>query len=122
MPAYTAKPWKSNALVAASWNLVLLLVMVAYLHHLYMDFAQPEWLQVTGQLASYLISVPASVVRFSSRLLLVFGAERRWKLPPLMLSLGVVGWARGAVAGVPHSPVRVNGRFPSALWVPARFH
>ena len=75
MPAYTGRPWKSNTLVAASWNLVLLLVMFAYLHHLYMDFAQPQWLQVTGQLSSYLISVPAAVVTIFSTLALVYGCE-----------------------------------------------
>jgi cytochrome c oxidase subunit I len=122
MPAYTAKPWKSNALVAASWNLVLFLVMFAYLHHLYMDFAQPEWLQVTGQLASYLISVPAAVVTIFSTLVLVYGSETKWKLPSLMLYLGVMGWAIGGVAAVIDSTVAVNSRFHNTLWVPAHFH
>jgi cytochrome c oxidase subunit 1 len=122
MPAYTGKPWKSNALVAASWNLVLFLVMFAYLHHLYMDFAQPEWLQVTGQLASYLISVPAAVVTIFSTLVLVYGSETKWKLPSLMLYLGVMGWAIGGVAAVIDSTVAVNSRFHNTLWVPAHFH
>lgn len=122
MPAYTGRPWKSNALVAASWNLVLLLVMFAYLHHLYMDFAQPQWLQVTGQLASYLISVPAAVVTIFSTLVLVHGATMRWKLPSILLYLGVMGWAIGGVAAVIDSTVMVNSRFHNTLWVPAHFH
>jgi len=122
MPAYTGRPWKSNALVAASWNLVLLLVMFAYLHHLYMDFAQPRWLQVIGQLSSYLISVPAAVVTIFSTLALVYGAHMRWKLPSLMLYLGVMGWAIGGVAAVIDSTVMVNSRFHNTLWVPAHFH
>jgi cytochrome c oxidase subunit I len=122
MPEYTGRPWKSNTLVAASWNLVLLLVMFAYLHHLYMDFAQPQWLQVTGQLASYLISVPAAVVTIFSTLALVYGANMRWKLPSLMLYLGVMGWAIGGVAAVIDSTVMVNSRFHNTLWVPAHFH
>jgi cytochrome c oxidase subunit I len=122
MPAYTGKPWKSNRLVAASWNVVLLLVMFAYLHHLYMDFAQPEWLQVTGQLASYLISVPAAVVTIFSTLALVAGSKMRWRLPPTLLYLGVMGWAIGGVAAVIDSTVMVNTRFHNTLWVPAHFH
>jgi len=122
MPVYTGRPWKSNALVAASWNLVLFLVMFAYFHHLYMDFAQPQWLQVTGQLASYLISVPAAVVTIFSTLVLVYGANMRWKLPSLMLYLGVMGWAIGGVAAVIDSTVMVNTRFHNTLWVPAHFH
>ncbi|HKF65078.1 MAG TPA: cbb3-type cytochrome c oxidase subunit I [Vicinamibacterales bacterium] len=122
MPAYTGRPWKSNALVAASWNLVLLLVMFAYLHHLYMDFAQPQWLQVAGQLSSYLISVPAAVVTIFSTLVLVYGSKMRWKLPSVLLYLGVMGWAIGGVAAVIDSTVMVNSRFHNTLWVPAHFH
>jgi cytochrome c oxidase subunit 1 len=122
LPAYTGKPWKSNRLVAASWNIVLLLVMFAYLHHLYMDFAQPQWLQVTGQLASYMISVPAAVVTIFSTLALVAGSKMRWQLPSVLLYLGVMGWAIGGVAAVIDSTVMVNSRFHNTLWVPAHFH
>jgi cytochrome c oxidase subunit I len=122
MPAYTGRPWKANKLVAGSWNLVLFLVMFAYLHHLYMDFAQPQWLQVLGQLSSYLISVPAAVVTIFSTLVLVSGSNTRWKLPSTLLYLGVMGWAIGGVAAVIDSTVVVNSRFHNTLWVPAHFH
>jgi cytochrome c oxidase subunit 1 len=122
MPAYTGRPWKANTLVAASWNLVLLLVMFAYLHHLYMDFAQPQWLQVVGQVSSYLISVPAAAVTIFSTLALVYGSRTEWKLPAVMLYLGVMGWAIGGVAAVIDSTVMVNSRFHNTLWVPAHFH
>ena len=122
LPAYTGRPWKTNTLVVYSWNLVLLLVMVAYLHHLYMDFAQPRWLQVTGQLSSYLISVPAAVVTIFSTLVLVYGSTMRWRLASWMLFLGVMGWAIGGVAAVIDSTVAVNTHFHNTLWVPAHFH
>jgi cytochrome c oxidase subunit 1 len=122
MPAYTRRPWKANVLVAASWNLVLLLVMFAYLHHLYMDFVQPRWLQVAGQASSYLISVPAAVVTIFSTLALVYGAQTRWTLSSILLYLGVMGWAIGGVAAVIDSTVMVNSRFHNTLWVPAHFH
>jgi cytochrome c oxidase subunit I len=101
---------------------VLLLVMFAYLHHLYMDFAQPRWLQVTGQLSSYLISVPAAVVTIFSTLVLIYGSTMRWRLPSVLLFLGVMGWAIGGVAAVIDSTVAVNTHFHNTLWVPAHFH
>jgi len=122
LPTYTGRPWKTNSLVVFAWNLVLLLVMFAYLHHLYMDFAQPRWLQVAGQLSSYLISVPAAVVTIFSTLVLVYGSTMRWRLPSVMLFLGVMGWAIGGVAAVIDSTVAVNTRFHNTLWVPAHFH
>lgn len=122
MPAYTGRPWKTNGLVVGAWNLTLLLVSFAYLHHLYMDFAQPQWLQVLGQLSSYLISIPAAVVTIFSTLVLVHGANMRWRLAPTMLFLGVMGWAIGGVGAVIDSTVAVNTQFHNTLWVPAHFH
>jgi cytochrome c oxidase subunit 1 len=122
MPLYSERPWKTNKLVALAWNAVLFLVMFAYFHHLYMDFAQPRWLQFLGQISSYLISVPAAVVTIFSALVLVYGARMRWTLVPLLLYLGVMGWAIGGVAAVIDSTVAVNFRFHNTLWVPAHFH
>jgi cytochrome c oxidase subunit 1 len=122
MPAYTGRPWKTNALVVLSWNAVLGLVMFAYFHHLYMDFAQPRWLQVLGQLSSYLISVPAAVVTIFSSLVLVYRSRTRWTLAPTLLYAGVMGWAIGGVAAVIDSTITVNTQFHNTLWVPAHFH
>ncbi len=122
MPAHTGRPWKTNRLVVASWNLVLALVMFAYLHHLYMDFVQPRWVQVLGQLSSYLISVPAAVVTIFSALVLTWRSRTRWSLAPTLLFLGVMGWAIGGVAAVIDSTIQVNRMFHNTLWVPAHFH
>jgi len=123
MPAYTGRPWKTNTtLVVLSWNTVLALVMFAYLHHLYMDFAQPRWMQVLGQLSSYLVSVPAAVVTIFSTLVLTYRSQTRWSLAPTLLYLGVMGWAVGGVAAMIDSTISVNQLFHNTLWVPAHFH
>ena len=122
MPSYAGRPWKTNGLVVGAWNLTLLLVSFAYFHHLYMDFAQPQWLQVFGQISSYLISIPAAVVTIFSTLVLVYGADMRWRLPSILLFFGVMGWAIGGVGAVIDSTVAVNSHFHNTLWVPAHFH
>jgi cytochrome c oxidase subunit 1 len=122
MPEYTGRPWKMNRMVALAWNSVLFLVIFAYLHHLYMDFVQPRWLQYLGQISSYLISLPAAVVTIFSTLVLVWGARMRWSLTALLLYLGVMGWAVGGVAALIDSTVAANFRFHNTLWVPAHFH
>ncbi|MGE3707107.1 MAG: cbb3-type cytochrome c oxidase subunit I, partial [Vicinamibacterales bacterium] len=111
LPAYVGRPWKTNGLVVGAWNLTLLLVSFAYLHHLYMDFVQPRWVQVLGQISSYLISLPASVVTIFSALFLVYRANLRWRLAPILLVLGVMGWAIGGVGAVIDSTVAVNSHF-----------
>ena len=59
LPTYAGRPWQTNRVVAMAWGAVLFLILFAYFHHLYMDFAQPTWIQKFGQISSYLLSVPA---------------------------------------------------------------
>jgi cytochrome c oxidase subunit 1 len=66
--------------------------------------------------------VPAAVVTIFSTLVLLYGSTMRWRLPSLMLFLGVMGWAIGGVAAVIDSTVAVNAHFHNTLWVPAHFH
>jgi len=122
LPAYAGRPWKTNRIVAISWNCVLLIVLFAYFHHLYMDFVQPGILQTIGQVASYASAIPAAVVTIFGALLLVYRARMRWNLASLLLYLGLAGWAIGGVGAVIDSTISANLRLHNTLWVPAHFH
>jgi cytochrome c oxidase subunit 1 len=122
LPLYAGRPWKTTRPVAIAWNALLFLIFFAYFHHLYMDFAQPRWVQTFGQLSSYLLSVPAGVVSIFGALTLVYAAPMRWRLPSALLFLGVMGWAIGGIAAVIDSTVQFNVHFHNTLWVPAHFH
>lgn len=122
LPQYAGRPWKTNKVVVISWNAVLLIVLFAYFHHLYMDFVQPGALQYLGQIASYASAIPASVVTLFGALLLVFHARMRWNLVSILLFLGLAGWAIGGIGAVIDSTISVNVRLHNTLWVPAHFH
>jgi cytochrome c oxidase subunit 1 len=122
LPAYAGRPWKTNRIVAISWNCVLLIVLVAYFHHLYMDFVQPGVLQTIGQVASYASAIPAAVVTIFGALLLVYRSRMRWNLASLLFFLGLAGWAIGGVGAVIDSTISANVRLHNTLWVPAHFH
>ncbi len=122
LPEYAGRPWKTNKIVVVSWNMVLLIVLVAYFHHLYMDFVQPGILQYIGQVASYASAIPAAVVTIFGALLLVYRSRMRWNLASLLFFLGLVGWAIGGVGAVIDSTISVNARLHNTLWVPAHFH
>lgn len=122
LPDYAGRPWKTNKIVVISWNTVLLIVLFAYFHHLYMDFVQPGVFQYVGQIASYASAIPASVVTLFGALLLVFHAPMRWNLVSVLIVLGLVGWAIGGVGAVIDSTISVNLRLHNTLWVPAHFH
>ncbi|MBV6430182.1 MAG: hypothetical protein IANPNBLG_00286 [Bryobacteraceae bacterium] len=122
LPAFAGRPWKTSKLVAIAWNAVLLLVLFAYLHHLYMDFAQPRWVQVAGQTASYFLSLPAAAVTIFGVLALIYRSGFRWTMASRLLVCGVLGWVIGGIAAVIDATVAVNSVFHNTLWVPAHFH
>jgi len=122
LPNYAARPWKMSKVVAAAWNAVLLLLVLAYLHHLYMDFAQPRVVQDAGQVVSYFLSIPAAVVSIFGGLALVYASKMRWTLASWFFFLGLMGWGIGRVGAVIDSTVAMNYRFHNTLWVPAHFH
>ena len=122
LPDYAGRPWKTNKIVVMSWNTVLLIVLVAYFHHLYMDFVQPGILQYIGQIASYASAIPAAVVTMFGALLLVFHARMRWNLASMLLFLGLAGWAIGGIGALIDSTISANVRLHNTLWVPAHFH
>ncbi len=122
LPIYAGRPWKTNRVVSISWNCVLLIVLVAYFHHLYMDFVQPGVLQTIGQIASYSSAIPAAVVTIFGALLLVYHARVRWNLASILMFLGLAGWAIGGIGAVIDSTITANLRLHNTLWVPAHFH
>jgi len=122
LPTYAGRPWKTNRVVAIAWDAVLFLILFAYFHHLYMDFAQPTWVQKFGQICSYLLSVPAGVVSIFGTLLLVYASKMKWTFASMLFFLGIMGWGVGGIAAVIDSTVAVNFHFHNTLWVPAHFH
>ena len=122
LPDFSGRPWKSNSIVVLSWNAVLLLVLVAFFHHLYMDFAQPVAVQYFGQIASYLSAIPATVVTIFGVMTQVYRSGIRWTFVPLTMILGLMGWIVGGLAAVVDSTIAVNVFFHNTLWVPAHFH
>ncbi len=122
LPRFTNRPWPTNRIVALSWNLVLVFVLGAFLHHLYMDFAQPKFLQFLGQIFSYASAVPATVVTVFGVVAQVYRSGIRWSFVPLALYCGIVGWVIGGFAAIIDSTIAVNFILHNTLWVPAHFH
>lgn len=122
LPVYTNKPWKTNRITVISWNSVLLIVLLAYFHHLYLDFVQPSALQYIGQVASYVSSLPAALVTLFGALTLIFRSSMKWNITTTFLVLGLMGWGIGGMAAVIDSTIAINAKLHNTLWVPAHFH
>ncbi len=122
LPSYARRPWKATRPVAIAWLVTISVVMLAFFHHLYQDFVQPEAVQVIGNVASYGAAVPPLVVTIFGCVTLVYRSGIRWSAAPLFLYLGVMGWAAGGFGAVLDSTPAINQVLHNTLWVPAHFH
>lgn len=122
MPEFTHHEWKTNKILVYSWNVTFICILFAYFHHLYMDFAQPESVQVLGQIISYLSAVPATGVTMFSMISQVYHSKIRWSIVPLLFLVGMGGWALGGFAAVVDSTIAFNSILHNTLWVPGHFH
>lgn len=114
--------WKTTWYVAIAWNLSLIFILTAFFHHLYMDFVQPLALQIVGQLASYLASLPAAGVTVFSIIIAVYRVKIKWNLTNFLFFLGIIGWVIGGLGAVIDSTISNNIVLHNTLWVPAHFH
>ena len=122
LPEYTKRPWKTNKIVVAAWNTTLVLVIVAYWHHLYMDHAQPLFVTILGQVASYISPIPATVATIFGTIGNVYRSGMKRHFVPLAFLLGFLGWLVGGVPAVIDATVAANFTFHNTLWVPGHFH
>lgn len=123
MPRFTGRAWKTNRVVVVAWNATLIFIMLAYFHHLYMDFAQSEELQYLGEIFSYASAIPATVVTVFGIIAQIYRLGiRRWKFVPATFALGTMGWVIGGFAAIIDATITNNFVFHNTLWVPAHFH
>ena len=122
LPVYTKRPWKSNKIVAISWNFAFVAVALAYFHHLMLDFAQPDFIQIIGQIGSYAAAFPATVVTITGGLIIVYKSGMKWKIAPMYLFLGLMGWGIGGFAAVLDGTAAFNAVLHNTMWVPGHFH
>ena len=122
LPRYTNRKWKTSAVFAVGWWSTMVFLLIAYFHHLYLDFAQPQSLQYVGEIASYLSAIPVTVVTVYGGLLLVWRSDMRWRLGSLFMYVGMGGWVVGGAGALLDASVPFNVRLHNTLWVPAHFH
>ncbi len=122
LPRYAGRPWKTTKPIVIGWLATLLLVTIAYSHHLYMDFVQPRSAEVISTVASSAAAIPVAVVTIYTGMMLVWGSRYRWTLASVLVYLGFAGWAIGGSGAVIDSLIPINFRFHNTLWVPAHFH
>ncbi len=122
LPRYTGKPYPISRPFIWSWAASTLFVIIVYPHHLMIDFAQPRWLTIMGQVVSWGAGFPVFLVTTYGALGNIRGSGVRWTMPSRLLVLGVFGWAAGIVPAILDGTVRNNLVMHNTQWVPGHFH
>ncbi|HEY6158205.1 MAG TPA: cbb3-type cytochrome c oxidase subunit I [Gemmatimonadales bacterium] len=119
---HTGRRWPASRHVAVAWNLVLLLVLLPWPHHLYQDFAQPTFMPIAAEAISFLVGIPSFLVTIFGALGRINRSGMQWSVPMILVALGLWGWVTGGLGAVLDSVIQVNQVTHNTLWVPAHFH
>lgn len=122
IPVYTGRPWKANKPFLLAWTCSTIFVLIVYPHHLLMDFAMPTWMEIMGQIISYLSGIPVLLVTAFGALTYVYRSGIKWGMPASLLFLAVFGWAAGSIPAIVDGTIVVNLVLHNTQWVPGHFH
>lgn len=122
LPIYTHRSWKTNRVFYIGWSSSTVMVLIAYPHHLLMDFATPHWVLVAGQIISWMSGLPVALVTAFGALTNVYRSGIRWDTASGLLFVGMAGWIIGGIPAIIDSTIPVNSVLHNTLWVPGHFH
>ncbi|MEO6927415.1 MAG: cbb3-type cytochrome c oxidase subunit I [Rhodanobacter sp.] len=122
LPRYSGKPYPISRAFLWSWAVSTLFVIIVFPHHLLMDFAEPRWFAVMGQLVSYGAGFPVFLVTMYGALTNIYRSNMRWTMPSRLMILSLFGWAAGIVPAILDGTIRINLVMHNTQWVPGHFH
>ncbi|HET8941812.1 MAG TPA: cbb3-type cytochrome c oxidase subunit I [Rudaea sp.] len=122
LPRYTGKPYPISRPFLWSWAVSTVFVIIVFPHHLLMDFAQPRWLAIMGQIVSWGAGFPVFLVTAYGALTNIYRSNIRWTMPSMLMILSVFGWAAGIVPAILDGTIRNNLVMHNTQWVPGHFH
>lgn len=122
LPKYTGRPWKVYKPFVWAWSATCLMVLIVYPHHMLMDYAQPLWMHIMGQIISYTSSLPVLAITLTATLGSVYRSNIKWDLTSALLVLSIFGWSAGVIPAVIDGTIAVNKVMHNTLWVPGHFH
>lgn len=122
LPKYSGRPWNVYKPFVWAWSATCLMVLIVYPHHLLMDYAQPLWMHIMGQIISYTSSLPVLALTLTATLGTIYRSNIKWDLTSALLVLSIFGWSAGVIPAVIDGTITVNKVMHNTLWVPGHFH
>jgi len=122
LPRYSGRPYPISRVFLWAWAVSCVFVIIVFPHHLLMDYAEPRWMAVIGQIVSYGAGFPVFLVTAYGVLTNIYRSHMTWKMPSRLAVLSVYGWAAGIIPAIADGTIRVNEVMHNTQWVPGHFH
>ena len=122
LPIYTGRPWKLYKPFVIAWSATIIMVLTVYPHHMLMDFAQPVWMHIMGQIVTYTSSLPVLAITLTGTLGAIYRSNIKWDMTSALLVLSIFGWSAGVIPAVIDGTIAFNHVMHNTLWVPGHFH
>ncbi len=122
LPSYTGRPWNVYKPFVLAWSATIVMVLAVYPHHMLMDFAQPTWMHIMGEIISYASSLPVLAITLTGTLGAIHRSRIKWDMTSSLLVLSIFGWSAGVIPAVLDGTIAINQVMHNTLWVPGHFH
>ncbi len=119
---YSGRPYPISRAFLWSWAASTVFVIIVFPHHMLMDYAQPRWVMVMGQVVSWGAGFPVFLVTMYGALTNIYRSNMRWTLPSRLMILSLFGWAAGIWPAILDGTIDVNRVMHNTQWVPGHFH
>ena len=119
---YSGRPYPISRAFLWSWAASTVFVITVFPHHLLMDYAEPRWFAIMGQVVSYGAGFPVFLVTMYGALTNIYRSNMRWTMPSRLMILSLFGWAAGIVPAILDGTIRINHVMHNTQWVPGHFH
>ena len=122
LPRYTGRPHVLHRGFIWAYSITCVSVIFVVPHHLFMDFAQPQWMTFLGQLLSWGEGFPVYFVTAYFVLSTIYRSGRPWAMPSILIVLALFGWSAGVIPAILDGTIMVNRYMHNTMWVDGHFH
>jgi cytochrome c oxidase subunit 1 len=124
IPRYAKRPLAAGNVVAVSWVLAVVVNLVIWAHHIYLDYpsGSPQAaLNTAMQPLTFAITIP-SVLSLYSLFFTIYRSDFQWTAGSTALFLGLVGWLLAGLSGVVNATITFDAIVHNTVWVVGHLH
>lgn len=124
IPRYAKRPLVAGKLVAVAWVLAVVVNVIIWAHHIYLDYpsGSPQAaINTAMQPLTFAITIPSALSLYSL-LFTVYRSKFQWTAASTALFLGMVGWLLAGFSGVVNATIAFDAVVHNTLWIVGHFH